>query len=74
MPPVFDPKSPGRPSPRGLFSPPFDEVRRKQIAADGAERVRRHFRLAPMPQDRAGNIPAICERLDRFYEDVLDAA
>jgi glycosyltransferase involved in cell wall biosynthesis len=48
-----------------------NEVRRKQIAADGAERVRRHFRLAPMPQDRAGNIPAISERLDRFYEDVL---
>ena len=48
-----------------------NEVRRKQIAADGAERVRRHFRIAPLPQNRAGNIPAICERLDRFYEDVL---
>jgi glycosyltransferase involved in cell wall biosynthesis len=48
-----------------------NEVRRRQIAADGAERVRRHFRLGPTPHDRADNIPAICERLDRFYEDVL---
>jgi glycosyltransferase involved in cell wall biosynthesis len=49
----------------------LNEVRRKQIATEGAARVRRHFRLAPRPQDRTSNIPAICERLDRFYEEVL---
>ncbi len=48
-----------------------NEARRRQIAYEGSERVRRYFRLAPTPHEFAGNVPAICEKLDRFYEQVL---
>lgn len=55
-----------------LFRLAPDEVFREQLCREGMQRVRRHFPLARTAGEAAGGIMPICERLDQFYEEVME--
>jgi glycosyltransferase involved in cell wall biosynthesis len=49
-----------------------DEALRKRLAEAGMQRVRSLFPLTRPAGEEAGGALPICERLDRFYEEILE--
>jgi glycosyltransferase involved in cell wall biosynthesis len=55
-----------------LFRLASDDELREKLAREGMQRVRRLFPLSRPSSEAASGITPICERLDRFYEEVVD--
>jgi glycosyltransferase involved in cell wall biosynthesis len=55
-----------------LFRLASDDALREKLSREGMQRVRRLFPLTRTSSDVASGIMPICERLDEFYEEVVE--
>jgi glycosyltransferase involved in cell wall biosynthesis len=55
-----------------LFRLASDDALRETLSQKGMQRVRRHFPLTRTSSDAASGIVPICERLDQFYDEVVE--
>jgi len=55
-----------------LFRLASDDALRARLSYEGMQRVRRHFQLARSSSQAASGIMPIVERLDHFYEEVME--
>jgi glycosyltransferase involved in cell wall biosynthesis len=55
-----------------LFRLASDDALREKLSQEGMQRVRRLFRLARTASETESGITPICERLDQFYDEVME--
>jgi glycosyltransferase involved in cell wall biosynthesis len=55
-----------------LFRLASDDALRERLSHEGMQRVWRHFSLARRSSEAASDITPICERLDQFYEEIVN--
>jgi glycosyltransferase involved in cell wall biosynthesis len=55
-----------------LFRLASDDALREKLSREGMQRVRHHFPLARTSSETASGVMPLCERLDQFYEEVVE--